>query len=46
MKAIHCPSGETCGNQLLYSSFVTGSGSRPSGFMRQICIVPLRAELK
>ena len=42
MKAIHWPSGEMCGNQLLNSSFVTCSGSVPSGFIRQICIVPLR----
>jgi hypothetical protein len=27
-------------------AFVTGSGSAPSGFIRQICIVPLRVELK
>ena len=46
MKAIHLPSGERCGNQLLKSSFVTCSGCEPSGFIRQICIVPLRTELK
>ena len=46
MKAICFPSGERCGNQLLYSSSVTCSGSVPSAFIRQICIVPLRVELK
>ena len=46
MNAIHWPSGEMCGNQLLYSSFVICSGSPPSGSIRQICIGPLRTELK
>ena len=46
MIAIDLPSGEMCGNQLLYSSLVICSGSLPSGFIRQICIVPLRTELK
>jgi hypothetical protein len=44
--AIHCPSGERWGNQLLYSSLVTCCGCDPSASMRQICMVPLRSELK
>jgi hypothetical protein len=31
---------------LLNSSLVTCSWSVPSGFMRQICMVPVRSELK
>ena len=46
MKTIHFPSGERCGNQFRYSSATTGCCSEPSGFMRQISIVPLRSELK
>jgi hypothetical protein len=46
MNAIHRPSGERWGNQSFVSSFVTRSGSVPSGFIRQICMVPLRTELK
>ena len=40
------PSGEGCGNQLLNSSSVTCSCSLPSAFIRQICIGPVRSELK
>ena len=40
------PSGATCGNQLLNGSLVSWVGDPPSPFMRQICILPLRVELK
>ena len=46
MYAIHLPSGEMCGNQLLKPSFVICFWSLPSGRIRQICIRPLRDELK
>ena len=45
-KTIDVPSGETWGNQLFSVSSVMRSGSLPSGFIRQICIVPERTELK
>src|SRR5204863_7509132 len=45
-KTIHFPSGEICGNQLLYSSEKTCSCSLPSAFIRQICMCPVRSELK
>ncbi len=41
IKTIHFPSGEMCGNQLLYLSNVSCSLPVPSGFIRQICIVPV-----
>src|SRR5215470_11115161 len=41
MIVIHFPSGEICGNQLLYSSNVNCSLPVPSGFIRHICIVPV-----
>src|SRR5262249_51488798 len=43
---MYFPSGEMCGNQLLFSSVKTCSCSLPSAFMRQICICPVRFELK
>jgi hypothetical protein len=42
----HFPLGEICANQLLKPSFVICSWLLPSGFMRHICISPLRTELK
>ena len=46
MITIDRPSGEMCGNQLFNSSLVICCGLLPSASMRQICISPLRTELK
>ena len=43
---IDLPSGEMCGNQLLNSSPVICCCSEPSGRIFQICIRPVREELK
>ena len=45
-KTSHFPSGDGWGNQLLNSSPVTGSWPLPSACMRQICMAPVRTELK
>ena len=46
MKTIHSPSGEMCGNQLLYSSFVTCVLILAVGLHPPELHLPLRLELK